>query len=304
MSFVKPNFTQKSEKKLYFVNIALLAIIHCIIALFSTSALKAKAQQDIKIRLAGHQTATSPTGDLSQMKSPDKIVKNQTAKKQLLTNQESNFKASFVRAIKQNPPQASPKNSQTIADQRKPNLKKEIPREIDLEELGYQPAPELPTIQYRNQDMARFIEQNRLFEQASGQVASLDLKSLSSGVQIEIPHGTSLDDLNSAERKFYSFQLRSYKAYVYSLLNQAYRSQTPNDPFPFVSKNTRLHASVTFDKQGYIVRIKTLETGDNIKLQNVFLAALKDIKSIPNPPQEIINDDNEFTLNFVLQIYR
>lgn len=297
----------RKELFLYFILIFITALLHLLLAvlLYLLNALPdnsiAKKQLQVKLRQAGVENSRTSLGDIAQMKKPEKIVKDKTeAKKQLQTSKKTLFRVNFARKIAPITPQKKQVRNQTQPTKKTPV--KKSPPPLDLSDLGYKQEQTLPAIEYRQNDIASYVEQQRILETITGQAATVDLSQVSSSVQIEVPHGVPLDQLNTVERKFYSFKNRVFKAYVYSLLNQAYNQQTPSNRFPFTRTSTRLYARVTFDRRGNIQRIQTIETGNNPKLQKVFLDALKDIRAIPNPPKEIINEDNEFIHGFILEI--
>lgn len=297
----------RKELFLYLILIFINALLHFIVVLliyllnaFPDSSVSEK-QLQVKLRRAGVENSRTSLGDISQMKKPEEIVEKQKeAKKQLQTSKKTLFRVNFARKIAPVTPQKKQVRNQAQPIEKTPP-KKTLPP-LDLSDLGYKQEQTLPAIEYRRNDIASYVEQQRILETITGQAATVDLSQVSSSVQIEVPNGVPLDQLNTVERKFYSFKNRVFKAYVYSLLNQAYTQQTPAYPFPFVKTTTRLYARVTFDSRGNIQRIQTIETGNNPKLQKVFLDALKDIRAIPNPPKEIINEDNEFVHGFILEI--
>lgn len=265
-------FSTKGQIPLYLIWFSILSLLHYLLISRGKSL---SPPPPMRIKMAGSPKSLSSQGVL----------------KMLRVSESTTLKSNFVEKTSRKK-EAPPKSPQAPSQ-----------KTYKLSDLGYRAIPQAPSIKYQNKNILRFIQENQLFRSLNNQVQELDLRNLNSGVQIEMPKGYPLDKLNSLERKFYSFQLRVYKAYIYSLLNQAYHRQTPSYPFPFIKKPTRLMAKVHFDQDGNLLRIQTLKMGDNKDLQDVFTAALDDIRVLPNPPREILDKNGEFAIHFILQIY-
>ncbi len=122
-------------------------------------------------------------------------------------------------------------------------------------------------------------------------------------IKLEVPKGILEDELNKHELVFYSFQRRTALAYVnafYKELNQ-FERQNPHLRFPLTAQRKKLSGKIIYDKDGNIVRIQTLQW-TNIKKLNVFFEELlKNLNKLPNPPKEIV-DNEQFAVNFVLTL--
>lgn len=122
-------------------------------------------------------------------------------------------------------------------------------------------------------------------------------------IKFDIPEGVKLDELNKAELQFYSFQRRTAMNYVntfYSELNN-FNKQNPHLSFPIVDTPEKMTGRVTYDINGNIVRIKMLKWTDEEKLQDFFLAVLKQLNKLPNPPKAIVHN-GEFSVFYTLNI--
>lgn len=122
-------------------------------------------------------------------------------------------------------------------------------------------------------------------------------------IKFELPKGVEEDELNQRELVFYSFQKRAVQAYINSYvkeLNQ-FRRKNPKKSFPFEEKQEKLAGRILYDKNGDIISIKTLAWSDIDQLQSFFMRVLKNLQTIPNPPREILEND-QFAINFVLNI--
>ncbi len=118
---------------------------------------------------------------------------------------------------------------------------------------------------------------------------------------LEIPKGVSENELNQRELVFYSFQKRIAQGYVNSFqkeLNQ-FERQNPHKKFPMTSEKKVLSGRVIYDMNGDILRIQTQRLEDIAELKTFFLDVLNNMSSLPNPPEEII-ENKQFAINFVL----
>lgn len=122
-------------------------------------------------------------------------------------------------------------------------------------------------------------------------------------IKLEVPKGIPEDELNKHELVFYSFQKRTALAYVnafYKELN-TFERQNPHLRFPLTAKKKKLAGRIVYDKDGNIIRIKTLQWTQIRKLDSFFEEVLKNMNSLPNPPKEILEND-QFAVNFVLTL--
>ena len=319
--------TQRQERthflQLYLISFLLVAMAHLVSILLASQLFKTfsltkalnsqpnitkEKDKNFKVRLLGFKNAKSHQGDLHQLKAPDKIFESKTPQKALQANKQIKARQNVARVL---PNQPSPVKKQEIIKKDQSSRPKQL-KKFSLSDLGkissYQPLnksqkQEQKKISYRAPSIQQYVEQARIFENLSGKLANLNLKNISSSVQIEIPKGNlKEDELNPAEKRFYSFKRRVFQAYVQSLLTQAYNQQTPSNPFPFTTRSTSTTAKVTYDEQGNFVRLKILRPTKAPKLQQVFITALRDIETIPNPPKEIINGFGEFSQIYILNI--
>lgn len=137
---------------------------------------------------------------------------------------------------------------------------------------------------------------------AAEQLAKLDQTDVL--FDLVIPKGVPEDELNKHELVFYSFRKRTALAYVNSFQKQLniFENKNPHLNFPLTSDPETIAGKITYDKNGDILKIETLEFTQITKLQDFFMNVLQDMSSLPNPPKEIINDSKEFVVNFVLEV--
>lgn len=122
-------------------------------------------------------------------------------------------------------------------------------------------------------------------------------------IDMEIPKGVKEDELNKHELVFYSFQKRTIQAYINSFqkeLNEFQRTN-PHLRFPLTHSKQKLSSRITYDKNGDILKIETVQWTDIDKLQTFFMDVLQNMTSIPNPPKQIIEGDT-FVINYVFTV--
>ena len=123
-------------------------------------------------------------------------------------------------------------------------------------------------------------------------------------VQFDPPEGIKEDELNSIEKIFYSFQKRTYETYLNSFLKNYYSTLTsnPNLKKDLRSQRHRLNARVQFDRQGHILSVKILKSSESDSVHDLFETTLDDMRSIPNPPKDLLGKDGNFTIYYSLYI--
>ena len=129
------------------------------------------------------------------------------------------------------------------------------------------------------------------------------LKKAESFVQLEVPEGVKLDELNEKELVYYSFQKRTALTYINSLYKKLteFNYKNPHMRFPMTNENQKMTGRVVYDKDGHIVRINMIRWSQVEPLQNFFLSVLKEMTSLPNPPKDLLKQE-EFTVFFSLII--
>ena len=122
-------------------------------------------------------------------------------------------------------------------------------------------------------------------------------------IQLEVPKGIKEDELNKHELVYYSFQKRTVMAYVNSFHKElnSFEKSNPHLRFPLTRQKQSLAGRVIYDQNGDILRIETLKYTNISKLQDFFMNVLKNMNSLPNPPKEILEND-QFAINFILSL--
>jgi len=121
---------------------------------------------------------------------------------------------------------------------------------------------------------------------------------------LQVPKGVKEDELNKHELVFYSFRKRTAIAYVNSFYKElnSFERKNPHLRFPLTAQKEKIAGKITYDKNGDILKIETLKWTDITRLQNFFMDVLKNMSSLPNPPEAIVNKKDEFVINFVLTV--
>ncbi|MBC76459.1 MAG: hypothetical protein CME64_10635 [Halobacteriovoraceae bacterium] len=122
-------------------------------------------------------------------------------------------------------------------------------------------------------------------------------------VEMEVPKGVPEDELNKYELVFYSFRKRTALNYINAFYNELndFQRANPHLRFPLTEDKESMTGRITYDEKGDIVRIKMLRWTNKKKLQDFFLQVLKNMNTLPNPP-EIIIKDGEFHVYYSLTV--
>jgi hypothetical protein len=191
-------------------------------------------------------------------------------------------------------------NQALSMDQKKAIIKKEI----IAAESGL-PLTSLRSSQtvnnFRRQESLR---RGLLKQMGTSSTASEVLSNTNFNLHFEPPDGVSEDELNSVEKIYYSFQKRTFIGYVNSFYS-SYQSlilKRPSLLGVLQSERHLMTGKVIFDKEGNIMRIKILRSSSNDDLHELFETTLKDIRSLPNPPKDLVKNREEFTIYYQLRV--
>ncbi len=123
-------------------------------------------------------------------------------------------------------------------------------------------------------------------------------------LQFDLPEGTTLDELNSSEKKFFSFQKRTFTTYVHSFIS-TYQSEILSHPqikYHMNQGNHLLTGRIIFDKEGNIISVKIIKSSPSDEIHNLFEKTLIGIHKLPNPPLELVGDREEFAIYYVFKV--
>jgi hypothetical protein len=121
-------------------------------------------------------------------------------------------------------------------------------------------------------------------------------------IRYERPEGVSEDELNSDEKAYYSFYVRSYQNY-FSKIYANYEKiviQKPGLASVFDKKHL-LIGKIDYDENGNIITVKIIKSSENDDLHYFFEETLKQLTQ-PNPPQIFTKNRKQFSIFYQLQI--
>jgi len=123
-------------------------------------------------------------------------------------------------------------------------------------------------------------------------------------LDITPPEGVSEDELNSLEKKFYSFQKRVFQNYLYSFL-RVYKQLSMDSPAviqAIESGRYRLRGKVTYDEDGNILSLKIIKSSLDDNIHELFEKTLTGMNFLPNPPRELLTEEKKLPIFFNLNI--
>lgn len=192
------------------------------------------------------------------------------------------------------------------ASQLAPSFSTEEMKQVEVKDStptrnGLLPKKAIKSLSLNKKSIQSFLK-NTPNEQSASQFlkAMQDTDTL---VKLEVPKGVKEDELNKHELVFYSFQKRTALNYInsfYKKLNE-FELKNPHLHFPLTDKKEKMIGRVVYDKNGNIIKINMLQWSNVEKLQDFFLDVLKEMTALPNPPDQIIQDE-QFTVFYALTI--
>jgi hypothetical protein len=182
------------------------------------------------------------------------------------------------------------------------DLRAQAPVAIAREKIPQPVKPAIKKLALTNDDILTTLKK------PSKQIASATkvLQSINDTdvlIDLEVPKGVPEDELNKHELVFYSFQKRTIHAYINSFRKelQNFERKNPHLNFPVTRKQQEIQSRVTYDENGDILKIETVRWTDEPKLQEFFMEVVKNMTSLPNPPEQIIDGD-KFVINYVFSV--
>ena len=120
-------------------------------------------------------------------------------------------------------------------------------------------------------------------------------------IKFEPPEGVDENELNSSEKKFYSFTKRSYETYVVAVirsLNDLLRDKPHLKNLRNIGEH-HLTGRIIFDKNGYPISLRFIQPSKDDNIQLLFENSLKGIQILHNPPRELLDSKTSllFTTN-------
>lgn len=121
-------------------------------------------------------------------------------------------------------------------------------------------------------------------------------------IRYERPEGVSEDELNSDEKAYYSFYVRSYQNY-FSKIYATYEKIVIERPAlaRVFDKKHFLIGKIDYDENGNIVTVRILKSSEDDDLHYFFEETLKQLNQ-PNPPRVFTKNRKQFSIYYQLQI--
>lgn len=168
---------------------------------------------------------------------------------------------------------------------------------------GLKPKKAIDNLRINNGKIKEYLKSNSFQSQPPRELLSA-LDNADVLFDLQVPKGIKEDELNKHEMVFYSFRKRTAIAYINSFYKELnnFERKNPHLRFPLTQDKKQIAGKITYDKNGDILRIETLKWTDITKLQDFFIDVLKNMSSLPNPPEAIINKKDQFVINFVLTV--
>lgn len=159
-----------------------------------------------------------------------------------------------------------------------------------------------PSLSLNNEKIKNFIKSSPLNSDPLDQLKAFDDTNVF--FDLQVPKGVAEDQLNKAELVFYSFRKRTAIAYVNSFRKElnSFERKNPHLNFPMTNFEETVSGTITYDKNGDILTIQSKKWTQITKLQDFFMDVLKNMSSLPNPPVELISEDEKFVINFVFTV--
>jgi hypothetical protein len=166
--------------------------------------------------------------------------------------------------------------------------------------------PEGLTAVYRG-SKENYQWQNTLFQDLLKDKTNTDVREYLKGANLRTifipPRGVDPDQLNSADKKFFSFSRRLSETYQRTMIRSA-RENILRHPSTMNSlENATPHVlsgRVIYDRDGNIVSVKIIRWSHDDNLENVFEDGLKGLPPLPNFPQEWPTEDDQYVVYYEL----
>ncbi len=149
------------------------------------------------------------------------------------------------------------------------------------------------------------LEKNRILKKmALPHSVAKSLSRSNLNIKFRPPEGVSEDELNSSEKKFFSFTKRSYETYVISIiksLNELIKDRPQLKNLNNIGKH-HLTGRIIFDKDGHPISLRFIQPSRDDNIQILFENALKGIDVLHNPPRELLDKEQRLTVYYQLSV--
>jgi hypothetical protein len=160
---------------------------------------------------------------------------------------------------------------------------------------------------YKNQKYIPRSEDQEILKSTAQKNLSIPMNKASSRIsnfeiRYERPEGVSEDELNSDEKAYYSFYLRSYKNYFQKIYSNYEKIiiERPALSRAFDQKHI-LIGKIDYDTNGNIITVRILKSSENDDLHYFFEETLKQLTQ-PNPPKVFTKNKKEFSIYYQIHI--
>jgi len=118
------------------------------------------------------------------------------------------------------------------------------------------------------------------------------------------PENENKGQFNEIDKVLYSFKKRMFLGYINSLMKNYDELSLKKPLLKSAIENEKhtLTGKILFDKEGNIIKINILKSSLNDDVHALFENTLVGINSLPNPPQMILQNKDDFTVYYQLSI--
>lgn len=128
-------------------------------------------------------------------------------------------------------------------------------------------------------------------------------------VQNQLPPGVRLGNitaLNTDQHRFYSFNQRLLQRFVPlwgSQVRKALYQWLKDNNAPAISKTWVTNVEIILDEKGEILEVQPFRLSGLWSIDQAAINSFKTVKNVPNPPQEMIDENGYIHLQFQTEVY-
>lgn len=193
-------------------------------------------------------------------------------------------------------PKPLPQNKNTDLNQMKNQIMQKNVKSENSYYFNYKDKKVIPKT--NEQDVLK----NEAINNLNGPMNKATEKLSNFEIRYERPEGVSEDELNSDEKAYYSFYVRSYKNYYAKIFSNYEKIlvERPGLAKVFDRKHL-LIGKIDYDENGNIVTVRILKSSDSDDLHYFFEETLKEMAQ-PNPPKIFTKNRKQFSIFYQIQI--
>jgi hypothetical protein len=122
---------------------------------------------------------------------------------------------------------------------------------------------------------------------------------------MDIPQGVKFNQLNRYDKILYGFTIRLQSLFQSSIIKNFLDAEFANPNFSkqAAQQTTKIRGKVTYDKNGQLIRVYSLNGAQYKLLQDAFMNSLNDVHIIQNIPDLVFNENDNFHLEINLEVY-